>query len=150
MGNRYYLKKLTSNELGYRNGKLSTGQMFYISKQATDFFPPLSSEINNDSVMLEFEVDYRSIPVYLNLVYHNDKFNREGGTRDEYRIYLNRDIAPDDFFFRPEDILILERLTETKYALSKSRQGNSNYNALYKQIQSSRIRGNHALLNTLQ
>jgi hypothetical protein len=105
---RYYLKKLTSNELGYRNGKLSTGQMFYISKQASEFFPPLSAEINNDSVFLEVDVEYRSEPVYLNMVYHNDKYNKEDGTRDEYRIYLNRDIAPDDFFFRPDDIVLFE------------------------------------------
>ena len=32
MSYKYYLKKLTGNELGYRSGKLTTGQMFYISK----------------------------------------------------------------------------------------------------------------------
>ena len=109
MSYKYYLKKLTSNELGYRKGKLTNGQMFYISKQAADFFPPLSKEVNNDSAMLEFNVEYKEDPIFLNLVYHNDKFNREDGTRDEYRIYLNREIAPDDFFFRPGDIIVIER-----------------------------------------
>ena len=137
MNYKYYLKKLTSNELGYRKGNLTTGQMFYISKQATEFFPPLSAEINNDAVVIEVNVEYRSEPVYLNLVYHNDKFNREDGTRDEYRIYLNRDIAPDDFFFRPGDIIVFERLDEHKYNLHKFREGNAEYNKMNDLIKNS-------------
>ena len=146
---KYYLKKLTSNELGYRKGKLTNGQMFYISKQASDFFPPLSTEINNDTAVLEFNVEYKEVPVYLNLVYHNDKFNREDGTRDEYRIYLNREIAPDDFFFRPGDIILLERKDEYKYVLEKFRKGNVNYDKLDSIITESKIRGQHALRNKL-
>ena len=123
--------------------------MFYISKQASDFFPPLSTEINNDTAVLEFNVEYKEVPVYLNLVYHNDKFNREDGTRDEYRIYLNREIAPDDFFFRPGDIIVLERKDEYKYVLEKLRKGNVNYDKLDSIITESRIRGQHALRNKL-
>jgi len=125
MSYKYYLKKLTSNELGYRNGKLSNGQMFYISKQATQFFPPLSSEINND------------------------KFNREGGTRDEYRIYLNREIAPDDFFYKPDDIIVMERKDENKYVLEKFRPSNKEYDKLDAIISESKMRGKHALINRL-
>lgn len=147
--NKFYLKKLTENELGYRNGKLSNGQMFYISKQAADFFPPLSTEINNDSVVLEVNVEYRSEPVYLNLVYHNDKFNREDGTRDEYRIYLNREIAPDDYFFRPDDIVVFERLDEHKYYLKYFREGNAEYNKMNDLIKNISTRGQHALINMI-
>ena len=128
---------------------MTNGQMFYISKQASDFFPPLSTEINNDTAVLEFNVEYKEVPVYLNLVYHNDKFNREDGTRDEYRIYLNREIAPDDFFFRPGDIIVLERKDEYKYVLEKLRKGNVNYDKLDSIITESRIRGQHALRNKL-
>jgi hypothetical protein len=149
MNYKYYLKKLTSNELGYRKGKLANGQMFYISKQAAEFFPPLSTDINNDSVVIELNVEYRSEPVYLNLVYHNDKFNREDGTRDEYRIYLNRDIAPDDFFFRPDDIIVLERLDEYKYYLRKYRDGSPKYNKMKNIIKNSSIRGKHALIKKI-
>jgi hypothetical protein len=149
MSCKYYLKKLTSNELGYRKGKLSNGQMFYVSKQAADFFPPLSPNINNDSVLLEINVEYKEHPVYLNLVYHNDKFNRENGTRDEYRIYLSREIAPDDFFFRPLDIIVFERRAEHKYFLQRSREGNKNYEKLNDIITESKMRGQHALTNKL-
>ena len=106
---RYYLKKLTSNELGYRNNRLVTGQIFYISKQAVSFFPILNPKIHNDSINIEVKVEYKETPIFVNLVFHNDKYSRSEGTRDEYRIYLNRDIAPDDFFFRPNDIIIFDR-----------------------------------------
>ena len=147
---RFYLKKLTANELGYRKGKLTNGQMFYISKQAVHFFPPLSAEINNDTAVLEFKVEYQELPVFLNIVYHNDKFNRAGGTRDEYRIYLNRDIAPDDFYFRPGDIVVIERLHESKYKLTRVREGESGYQELNKEISRSKIRGQHALLDDFE
>lgn len=146
---RYYIKKLTSNELGYRKGRLVTGQFFYISKQATDFFPALSPKVNNDTVILEFIVEYRSESVWLNLVYHNDKFNRTDGTRDEYRIYLNRDAAPDDFIFRPDDIIVMERKTDNKYKLSLYRTGNEEYDSLCQIIKKSKIRGHHALTNDI-
>ena len=149
MSFKFYLKKLTSNELGYRNGVLKTGQMFYISKQDAIFFPPLSKAVNNDSVVIEINVDYRSEPVYINLVYHNDKYNRVEGTRDEYRIYLNRDIAPDDFYFRPDDIIIFERKDEHKYVLSKIRNGNKSYDYLNELILKSSLRGKHALVDLL-
>jgi hypothetical protein len=147
MSYKYYLKKLTSNELGYRKGKLSNGQMFYVSKQAADFFPLLSTEINNDTAVLEFNVEYKKNTIYLNLVYHNDKFNREDGTRDEYRIYLTREIAPDDFFFRPGDIIVIERKDEHKYVLEKFREGGQNYDKLEAIIAQSKMRGQHALVN---
>jgi hypothetical protein len=147
MDYKYYIKKLTYNELGYRKGKLTNGQMFYISKQATSFFPPLTTIINNDSVVLEFNVDYKKDPIYLNLVYHNDKFNRENGTRDEYRIYLNREIAPDDFFFRPNDIILIEKKDNFKYFLQRVREGNSNYALLDSIIKKCKTRGRHALIN---
>lgn len=149
MSYKYYLKKLTSNELGYRKGKLTNGQIFYISKQAVDFFPLLSSEVNNDTAVLEFIVEYKAHPIYLNLVYHNDKYNREEGTRDEYRIYLNREIAPDDYFFRPDDIIVIERRDEYKYVLKKFREGNNKYDKLDAIINGSRMRGQHALTDQL-
>ena len=149
MNYKYYIKKLTSNELGYRKGKLSTGQMFYISKQAADFFPPLSKLINNDSTDLVFEVDYRKDPIFLSLVYHNDKHNRVDGTRDEYRIYLNRDIAPDDFFFRPDDIIVMQRIAENRYKISRYRKENKGYENLNEIMENSKMRGKHALENKL-
>lgn len=149
MAHKYYLKKLTANELGYRKDKLKTGQIFYVSKQAKDFFPTLRSDVNNDNVMIQVAVEYRDSPVYVNFVYHNDKFNREDGTRDEYRIYLNRDIAPNDFFFRPEDIVVFCRVSELSYTMKKYREGDFEYDSFNEKIKGSKLRGFHALLEEL-
>jgi hypothetical protein len=149
MRNKLYLKKLGAQELGYRKGKQTTGGYFYISKNATSFFPELSKSKLNDTVVLEFKVDYRNEPIFINLVYHNDKFCKLSGSRDEYRIYLNRDIAPDDYFFRPNDIIIFQRIEENKYSLERIREGNDNYNRLNKIIFESQLQGNHALVENL-
>jgi hypothetical protein len=149
MSHKYYLKKLTSNELGYRNDQLKTGQIFYISKQAVDFFPPLRADINNDNVMLQISVEYREDPIYVNFVYHNDKYNREDGTRDEYRIYLNRDIAPDDYFFRPRDIVVFCRISQYNYSMKKYRKGDFEFESFEEKINNSTLRGSHALLEEL-
>ncbi len=149
MSYKYYVKKLTHNELGYRNNKLVTGQIFYISKQAVSFFPKLSTSINNDSINLQLNVDYRDHPIFVNMVYHNDKYNRTDGTRDEFRIYLNRDVAPDDFFFRPNDIVIFEQISENHYSLKKFREGDFEFESLDELIKTSKIKGLHALTDNL-
>lgn len=146
---KYYLKKLTSNELGYRNNRLVTGQIFYISKQAVSFFPPLNPKVHNDSTNIEVKVEYRTSPIYVNLVFHNDKYSRSEGTRDEYRIYLNRDVAPDDFFFRPNDIIIFERIANDKYILSLIKPSDTKYLHFETLIKENFVRGSHALVDNL-
>ena len=44
--------------------------------------------------------------IYCNFVYHNDRFNLQGGTRNEYRIYCNREKKKKIFLFQEDDILI--------------------------------------------
>jgi hypothetical protein len=146
---KYYLKKLTSNELGYRKNRLVTGQMLYLSKQAIDFFPHLEKRIHNDSTRIDINVEYQPNPVKVNLVFHNDKYSRNEGTRDEYRIYLNREIAPDDFFFRPNDIVIFERESINKYKLTLIKLGDSKYVHFDAIIKDNFVRGSHALVNSL-
>ena len=50
-----YIKKLTTQELGYRKGRLMTGGYFYISKSAIGtFFSELNKFRLNDFMRLEF------------------------------------------------------------------------------------------------
>ena len=146
---RFYLKKLTPNELGYRKGKLTTGQMFFVSKFAADFFPHLSREINNDCVTIRVKTASSDCIAYLNLVYHNDKHNTSGGSRDEYRIYLNTDIAHHPRVFEPHDILIFERIETDFYILNVSKPESDGYEKLSQKIAANKLRGNHALLDSL-
>ena len=90
-----YLKKLTTQELGYRKGRLMTGGYFYISKSAVGtFFKVLDKYVLNDFLRLDFNDPLEpGNTIQASYVYHNDKYSKENGTRNEYRIYHNRDIA---------------------------------------------------------
>lgn len=142
-----YMKKLTPQELGYRRGRLMTGQYFYISKSSIGtFFNQLSKVVINDSLSLNFDDPLeKGNTINASFVYHNDKFSRENGTRNEYRIYLNRDIAKHDLHFQPSDIVALIRV-EDRFELKHFGIRNDVYRNLEKYIAQSKLKGNHALL----
>jgi hypothetical protein len=151
MGYDVYLKRLTPQELGYRRKRLMTGQYFYISKSAVgNFFKELSRVVINDSLTLEFNDPLEEANIIeATYVYHNDKFSRPDGTRNEYRIYLNRDIAKHDLHFQPNDIIAFIKKGDNNFHIDHYRVRNSNYNTLSSFIDSSEIRGAHALLDLL-
>ena len=108
---KYYLKRLGQQELGsVRNGRAQRGRYIYISKdnRVLDLFPPLSRTVTNDSSYIPIIPLYERLAkkVYCNFTYHNDKFNIDGGTRNEYRIYINNGLEDHNLLFQPNDILI--------------------------------------------
>ena len=107
---KFYIRKLGTNELGYRGGIQKNGQFFLISKKCNGtFFPRLSKKINNDHTEIDiFDVN-REKTSKLNLHYHNDKHNKINGSRDEFRIYLNRSFVSHNYWFKPNDILLFEK-----------------------------------------
>ena len=147
-----YIKKLTTQELGYRKGRLMTGGYFYISKSAIGtFFSELNKFRLNDFMRLEFNdpLELGNV-IQASLVYHNDKYAIENGTRNEYRIYHNRDIATHDLHFQPFEIVVFFKESENKYRIEHFSRMNVEYNALEGMIRNSREKGNHALLNSLE
>lgn len=149
----FYLKKLGSNELGSpkSDGTVSRGRFIYITKSYEDFFPYLSKIVTNDNVLVPIIPPFSDSKVYSTLVYHNDKFNIPDGTRDEYRLYLNKDLDPDRNYFKVDDIIVFEKIeTETPipiYILYRFNTYDECYNQLLEIIQSSSIKGGHALIN---
>ena len=148
---RYYIKKLNNQELGVSaNGKIVRGRYFYISKSCLEFFPHLSKTVTNDNVLIPVIPPFSDSKIYSAYVYHNDKFTLPDGTRDEYRLYLNRALDPDRSYFRPDDIVVFEKI-ETQgvipqYLLSVYRTGEENHAALDVLIETSDIKGGHALI----
>lgn len=109
----YYLKRLGHQELGsVKNGKAQRGRYIYISKddRVLDFFPPLSKTVTNDSSVIPIIPLYEkpAKKIYCNFIYHNDKFNIQGGTRNEYRIYSNNALEENQLLFQTDDILIFK------------------------------------------
>ena len=90
----FYIKKLGSQELGSpkADGSVSRGRYIYITKAYENFFPHLSTTVTNDNVLVPVIPPFSEEKIYTTLVYHNDKFNVKGGTRDEFRLYLNRNL----------------------------------------------------------
>lgn len=144
----YYIKKLTKQELGLRaDGSVARGRYFYLSKLFIDFFPHLSSIIKNDNVLIPVIPPFAEEKVYCAMVYHNDKLNTAGGTRDEFRLYLNQDIDPD-YYFQTDDIVVFERISTVEvmpvYKLSRFNIQDAEYEFLQRLIEESHARGGHA------
>jgi hypothetical protein len=143
-----YIKKLTTQELGYRKGRLMTGGYFYISKSAVGtFFKELDKYILNDFLRLDFNdpLEPGGI-IQATYVYHNDKYARENGTRNEYRIYHNRDIATHKLHFQPFEIVVFLKESEGNCKIQHFTKNDKEYEVLEEIIKISKIRGDHALL----
>lgn len=148
---RYYIKKLNNQELGISaDGKIVRGRYFYISKSCLDFFPYLSKTVTNDNVLIPVIPPFSDSKVYSAYVFHNDKFTLPDGTRNEYRLYLNRVLDPDRSYFHPDNIVVFEKI-ETQgvipqYLLSLYRSDDEEYAALDILVKTSNIKGGHALI----
>lgn len=173
---KYYLKRLGHQELGsVKNGRAHRGRYIYISKDdhVLDIFPPLSRTVTNDSSVIPIIPLYEkpAKKIYCNFIYHNDKFNVIGGSRNEYRIYSNNALEGGTLLFQTGDILIFraEKASAlqkdlTSYNLPEAAVEDSKVyflyrcydrdSSLYKQcctlIEESEIRGNgHAIFEGL-
>lgn len=150
----FYIKKLGSQELGSPkpDGTISRGRYIYISKECAGFFPYLSKLQNNDTVVLPIVTPFSDAKIYSRLVYHNDKYNIPRGTRDEYRLYLNKDLDQDRRYFKVDDIVVFERFDKivknsvsSLYFVYIFNITSQHYIFLNEIIDHSEIRGNHAL-----
>ena len=144
-----YIKILNPQELGFRNGVLRTGGYFYISKKSAKlFFGELSKGIKNDQRILSLKSVNNSFEeAEITFVYHNDKWNTEGGTRDEYRIYLNRQIQFHALHFMPGDIVVFERKDDSTLLFLHLKQSDEAYALNKSLLDSFGTKGNHALIS---
>lgn len=152
---KYYLKKLAKQELGVKaDGTIARGRYIYISKASADFFPHLSKAVTNDNVLIPIIPPFSDEKVYSTYVYHNDKHNTPDGTRDEFRLYLNRGLDPERSYFHVNDIVVFERV-ETKspvplYITYKFSIGETHYSELDALITESNIMGGALVENTIE
>lgn len=133
------------------NGLIARGRYIYISKKYENFFPFLSKTVTNDNVLIPIIPPFSEAKIYCTFVYHNDKYNTPDGTRDEYRIYLNNNLDPDRDYFQVNDIIVFQRIeTESLmpiYLLHKFSTTDEHYSQLEEIIESSPIKGSHALVS---
>ena len=142
-----YIKKLNPQELGFRQGVLRTGGYFYISKKAAkNFFGSLRKDVNNDQKIITMScVDGKFESAEISYVYHNDKFNTDRGTRDEYRIYLNGQIQFHVLQFMPNDIVIFEK-SRNDLLFLHLKENDLRYPQYLSALQTHGVKGNHAII----
>lgn len=152
-----YARKLYDQELGYRKGKpKKAGRYFFISKDCIAYFPPLSTLVKNDYVLIKIVPPHSQNAVLSNYIYHNDKItDKKPYGRDEYRLYLNSDTDPGRNFFRSGDIVVLYRYnieTESVYKIFHFpiTKKDSHYRKIDQLIAESKIKGGHALIEAAQ
>lgn len=150
----YYIKKIGFQEAGSpdENGKLQRGRYILVSKKLGDFFPPLSETEFNDTIILPVVPPNSNQKVYCSYVFHNDKFHRSTAKypRNEYRLYINSDLDPTRSYFKPDDIIVFNKIqTEDNVSIYQAISFNpedNNYKILDDLIASSDLQGGHALI----
>ncbi len=155
---KYYLKKCGHQELGsVKNGKAQRGRYLLTSmnKNVLTMFPPLSESQLNDSALLPVIPLYSGKKVYCNYVYHNDKFHGSTANhpRNEYRIYLNKELEEQQYLFCEDDIIIIrtESITEEDepqivyYLDHLKNNGSALYDKLNKVIEDYPINGGYGI-----
>ena len=142
-----YIKKTQCSRVRLSSWDLANGWLFlHLKKVRPQPFGVLGKQINNDMRILELHGKDESFEVAeISYVYHNDSFNTEGGTRDEYRIYLNRQIQFHSLHFKPNEIVVFSKMDNKLYFehIKPNSLDYSYYESLLSQYGS---RGNHALI----
>jgi hypothetical protein len=116
----YFIKQLGRQELGSvdSSDKPQRGRYVLVSKDENvlSLFPPLSENVVNDTSLLPILPLYTGIKTYANFVYHNDKHSRPNvGTRDEYRLYLNKYLdSKTALFYKSGDFIVLRKVSNNE------------------------------------
>lgn len=155
---KYYLKKCGFQELGsVKNGKPQRGRYLLTSmnKEVLKMFPPLSETQLNDSAILPIIPLYSGKKIYCNYVYHNDKFHGSiaAHPRNEYRLYLNKELEDQQLLFSENDIIIIraEEITEDDenqiiyYLDHLKNNGTALYDRMNKVIENYPINGGYGI-----
>ena len=126
-----------------------------MSKEILEMFPPLSETQLNDSAILPIIPLYSGKKVYCNYVYHNDKFHNSVAAhpRNEYRIYLNKELEEQQLLFSEKDIIIIrtakfieDEESQTVYYLDYLKKGETAlYDELNKVIDDYPIKGGYGI-----
>lgn len=144
---KYFIKKLGNQEMGSVNsfGIPQRGRYIFVSKstEVLSIFPPLSEIVLNDSALLPILAMYSGEKVYCNYIYHNDSIARPGqGTRNEYRIYLNKGLDNrEKVFFVAGDYVVIRKVEllqdgvdNSFYALDYIKESDSAFSAFISQL----------------
>lgn len=118
---KYLIKRCGHQELGSMDATMKPQRGQYLlmamKKEVLSFFPPLSQTQQNDFRLVPIYPVYTNDKVYCRFVYHNDKYH--GSTaehpRNEYRLYLNREVQGGSLKYFEDGIVIVRMVDELDY-----------------------------------
>ena len=145
----FYVKKLYSNELGWRSGKPNkAGKFLLVSKKAAEYFPPHNLDDIDPSMSLGIIVNDMKHLVNAEYTHDNDPKSKHRGK--DRRIYLNEEIDPDGSYFQPNHYIVFfkyfdESDKEIKFILYRFTPEHKEYEKLEKITQ----KKNHSFFNNL-
>ena len=118
---KYFLKRCGHQELGSMDASMrpSRGQYLLIPMrgEASSLFPPLSQTQLNDFHLVAIYPLFTQEKVYCRYVYHNDRFHGSLAEfpRNEYRLYLNKELQGGNFKFFENGIVVLRNVRENDF-----------------------------------
>lgn len=156
---KYLLKKCGHQELGSMDESMRPQRGQYLLMAMKDevlsFFPHLSQTQQNDFRLVPICPLYTNDKVYCRFVYHNDRYHGSTAVhpRNEYRLYLNREVQGGELKFFEGGIVIFRRINEEDFesglyvdyiAPNESRYDACNSLLINNQLEGS---GNYAIYN---
>lgn len=118
---KYLLKRCGHQELGSMDSSMQPQRGQYLlmamRNEVLSFFPPLSKTQQNDYRLVPFFPLYTNSKVYCRFVYHNDKFHGSTAAhpRNEYRLYLNKELQGGKFKYFEGGIIVLRMVDESDF-----------------------------------
>lgn len=118
---KYLLKRCGHQELGSMNASLKPQRGQYLlmamKEEVLSFFPPLSQTQQNDFRLVSVCPLYTNNKVYCRFVYHNDRFHGSTAAhpRNEYRLYLNREVQGGQLRFFEGGIVVMRLIQEADF-----------------------------------
>ena len=128
-----FLKRVQSNELGFRNGVANkAGSFLLIPKTCINFFPEVNADVLNASSTISLTIKPENETRMSEFIYHNSKIvesNEKG--RDEYRLYIRNTFDDGSLFLSPDDIvLVFQNNPGQEYILYHFKPGTEMYDEL--------------------
>lgn len=119
---RYLFKRCGHQELGSMDAEMRPKRGQYLlmtmKPEALSFFPPLSTTQKNDYRLIPLFPLYSGAKVYCRFVYHNDKYHDSTAAqpRNEYRLYLNREVQGGRLRFFEDGIVVFRLVDESDFS----------------------------------
>ncbi|MEZ8125392.1 hypothetical protein BCT90_02695 [Vibrio lentus] len=111
-----YVRIVNANEIGIRKGGKSkrAGSFLMVSKKCLHFFPEQNVSIPDSTISIQYISPNGKEMGLVDYVWHNKALHEEKSTRNEHRLYFNRELDSKNYI-EPNDIVVMKRVIEPNF-----------------------------------